>query len=264
MGFEAVVATIASVGMAVGPPLVYVDQAHSIIKKRDSSGFSHDVCGVIIIACTIRVFFWLGEHFETPLLVQALLLIISQLALLWICLYYSPSRKSKAVEPDEEAEGEETDRTAFLPEETAPDAAPAWRRPFNFWQWESFGSYIEFVAGLIVVLSVLQFALGRFRWYIDTLGYLALTIESTLPVPQFISNFRRKSCYGFRSTTLAGWLFGDTFKTGYYFIRNNPLQFKVTGIMTICWDIGVLTQRIYYGAEPPANTVALDAIGVSS
>lgn len=81
--------------------------------------------------------------------------------------------------------------------------------------------------------------------------------ESTLPIPQFISNYRRKSCYGFRSSTLAGWLFGDTFKTAYYFIRNNPLQFKVTGIMTICWDVAVLSQRIYYGAEAP-NKVALD------
>lgn len=83
-----------------------------------------------------------------------------------------------------------------------------------------------------------------------------LTAESTLPIPQFISNYTRKSCYGFRSSTLAGWLFGDTFKTAYYFIRNNPLQFKVTGIMTICWDVAVLAQRIYYGAEPP-NKVAL-------
>jgi hypothetical protein len=36
--------------------------------------------------------------------------------------------------------------------------------------------------------------------------------ESTLPIPQFISNWKRKSCYGFRSTTLAGWLFGDIYK----------------------------------------------------
>ena len=48
----------------------------------------------------------------------------------------------------------------------------------------------------------------------------------------------------------------------YYFIQHTPLQFKVTGIMTICWDVGelshalelipgVLCQRLYYGAEAP-------------
>jgi hypothetical protein len=44
------------------------------------------------------------------------------------------------------------------------------------------------------------------------LGFIALFIESTLPIPQFIANYKRKTCYGFRSSTLAGWLFGDSFK----------------------------------------------------
>ena len=44
-------------------------------------------------------------------------------------------------------------------------------------------------------------------------------IESTLPIPQFISNYKRKSCYGFRSSTLAGWVFGDLFK---YVKSNSP------------------------------------------
>jgi hypothetical protein len=46
----------------------------------------------------------------------------------------------------------------------------------------------------------------------SSIGFLGLVIESTLPIPQFISNYKRKSCYGFRSSTLAGWLFGDIFK----------------------------------------------------
>lgn len=41
------------------------------------------------------------------------------------------------------------------------------------------------------------------------------------------------------------------YRTVYYFLRHNPLPFKVTGIMTICWDVAVLCQRIYYGAAPP-------------
>ncbi len=38
------------------------------------------------------------------------------------------------------------------------------QRPFGFWQWEGYGSYLEFLAGLIVVLGVLQVILGRFLW----------------------------------------------------------------------------------------------------
>ncbi|GMK55816.1 hypothetical protein CspeluHIS016_0208720 [Cutaneotrichosporon spelunceum] len=244
-----VIGTLASIGMAVGPPLVYVDQAVSIVRKRDSSGFSKDVCGVVIIANTVRVFFWLGERFEIALLVQSLLLVVSQLVLLWICLYYTPSPSTGSQEDDgllaqHGENGEHGER----------DEVPS-RRPFSFWQWPTLGSYLEFLAGLIVFLVVLQLILGRFAWYISALGFIALSIESTLPIPQFLSNYRRKSCYGFRSSTLAGWLFGDTFKTGYYFVNGSPLQFKVAGIMTLCWDLAVLAQRIYYRAEPPHKVI---------
>ncbi|BEJ08527.1 hypothetical protein CcaverHIS641_0506210 [Cutaneotrichosporon cavernicola] len=205
-----IIGTLASIGMAVGPPLVYVDQAASIIRKRDSSGFSKDVCGVVIIANIIRVFFWLGERFELALLVQSVLLIISQLALLWICLYYTPLPAPGIAIGDEEEADELLDHEE---EEIKPS------RPFNFWQWPRLGSYLEFLAGLIVLLTITHVILGRFK------------------------------------CTLAGWLFGDMFKTGYYFVRNNPLQFKVTGILTICWDLAVLAQRIYYGAAPPHKVV---------
>jgi hypothetical protein len=37
-------------------------------------------------------------------------------------------------------------------------------RPMDFWQWEGFGSYLEFLAGMIVVLGVLQVIFGRWMW----------------------------------------------------------------------------------------------------
>lgn len=74
--------------------------------------------------------------------------------------------------------------------------------------------------------------------FVDRLGFIALSIESTLPIPQFLSNFSRKTCHGFRSSTLAGWLGGDIFKTGYFFVKGSPLQFKVTALMTVCFDLG--------------------------
>ena len=41
------------------------------------------------------------------------------------------------------------------------------KRPFGFWQWDGLGTYIEFLAGLIVVLGVSQVILGRWGWYIN-------------------------------------------------------------------------------------------------
>lgn len=33
-------------------------------------------------------------------------------------------------------------------------------RPFNFWQWERLGTYLEFLAGFIVFMVIVHFALG--------------------------------------------------------------------------------------------------------
>jgi hypothetical protein len=41
-------------------------------------------------------------------------------------------------------------------------------RPWGFWQWAGLGAYLEFLAGLIVVMGVLQLVFGRWGWYIDT------------------------------------------------------------------------------------------------
>ncbi|KGB75054.2 hypothetical protein CNBG_0892 [Cryptococcus deuterogattii R265] len=283
----AIISTLSAIGMAVGPPLIYVDQAISIIKKKDSSGFSQDVCGVIIIANIIRIFFWLGEHFEIPLLLQSILLIVSQLLLLAICLHYSraspgqsyfslpphptepPSSANPVHTEDYEYSGPSSSQSLSSSPprgfnsliqglKSAIQGSKEGKRPFGFWQWAGYGSYLEFLAGLIVVLGIAQVGLGIWPWYIDALGFIALTIESTLPIPQFIANYRNKSCYGFRSSTLAGWFFGDTFKTVYFFMRGSPIQFKVTAIMLVCWDSAVFAQRIMYGADPPLNQTGVE------
>ncbi|GHJ88413.1 hypothetical protein NliqN6_4815 [Naganishia liquefaciens] len=218
-----ILGTLSSIGMACGPPLIYADQARTIWQKRDSSGFSHDVCGIILVANITRCFFYIGHPFELTLLYQSILLILSQLALLSLCLHFRPAE------------------TTSNPEGIR-----------SFWRWRSLGSYLEFLAGLILVLLVLQFIVGRWAWYYESLGYIALGIESTLPIPQFISNWQRKSCAGLSDLTVLFWLLGDLFKTAYFFVRGNPWQFRITAIVTVLWDIGIAVQRFTYG-KPPIN-----------
>jgi len=223
------IAVASSVGMAVGPPLVYADQGASIVRKKDSTGFSHDVCAILLIANITRCFFWLGARFEFALLLQSILMIIAQLALLFICLRYRPKTSSGSYAPSP--------------------------RPFSFWQWSSYTQYIECLAGIILCSAIIFLIFGRSELYISVLGFFALGLESTLPLPQLISNYKHKSLYGFRASTMIGWVGGDAFKTAYFFLQGSSLQFKVCAIFQLSVDAAIMAQRLYYGNAPPPTTV---------
>jgi hypothetical protein len=124
--------------------------------------------------------------------------------------------------------------------------------------------------------TILVLIFGRSELYISILGFIALGLESTLPIPQLIryaqfcraavslrrvcSNYRQRSLYGFRMSTLIGWAGGDTFKhaifanhvvpfstdtamssrTVYFFLQHSPIQFKVCAIFQLSIDFGKL------------------------
>lgn len=223
---------MASIGMAVGPPLVYVDQAISIVRKKDATGFSRDVCAILLIANITRCFFWLGNRFEIALLIQSILMILAQLALLYICIIYRPRN--------------------------SPENLTSSRRPLSFWQWSTYTQHIEFLAGFILCQAILFLIFGRSDTFIGILGFIALGLESTLPVPQLISNYRQRSLYGFRMSTLIGWVGGDSFKTVYFFLRPSPLQFKVCAIFQLSVDTLIVGQRVVYGNAPPMSVLQED------
>jgi len=104
-----------------------------------------------------------------------MLLVISQLLLLSLCLHYAPIDSTSAsadyasMPPlTEQERDEQAAQSGFVdqyPQTSRSKSYPTGRRrPFDFWQWEGYGSYLEFLAGLIVVLGLLQVILGRWTW----------------------------------------------------------------------------------------------------
>jgi len=156
-------------------------------------------------------------------------MILAQLALLYICIHYRPS--------------------------TSPEAFGTSTRPLSFWQWPTYSQYIEFLAGWILCLAILILIFGRSDIFVGALGFFALGLESTLPIPQLISNYRQRSLYGFRMSTLVGWFGGDAFKTAYFFLQRTPLQFQVCAIFQVSIDIAIIGQRIMYGNAPPVSAL---------
>ncbi|PBK72261.1 uncharacterized protein ARMOST_07048 [Armillaria ostoyae] len=213
--------TAASIGMAVGPPLVYADQAASIIRKRDATGFSRDVCAILLLANITRCFFWLGNHFELALLIQSVLMILAQLALLYICIRY---------------------RSTISPENFGTST-----RPFSFWQWSTYTQYIEFLAGFILLEAILFLILGRSDVFVSLLGFVALGLESTLPIPQLISDH-----------CMASFASYPIIRAVYFFLQESPLQFKVCAIFQLSIDFAIVAQRLYFGNAPPPTVLVDD------
>ncbi len=82
-------------------------------------------------------------------------------------------------------------------------------RPFRFWQWRSRRPYWQFLAYFAVTLAALQYLIGTNPIYIEVQGYVALSVEAILPIPQAIENQRNRACKGFRLSVLVNWLIGD-------------------------------------------------------
>ncbi|GAA6027533.1 hypothetical protein JCM8097_007909 [Rhodosporidiobolus ruineniae] len=220
-----VVSVIAGIAMAVGPPLAYADQYVSICKNKTSAGFSTDITALLIIANITRCIYWLGDHFQTFLLIQSILMIGAQFGLLYVCLIYRPS--------------------SYYEHKS--------RRPGDFWQWESFGAYLEFTAIFLLLHCCLFLILYRFDAYVQLLGFLALGLEATLPVPQLLTNFSHKSTAGFRLSVLAGWAFGDAYKTIYYFTTPTTLPFKACAVFQLSVDVLLCMQTFLYRRKTAAD-----------
>ncbi|OBZ91115.1 PQ-loop repeat-containing protein 1 [Choanephora cucurbitarum] len=247
-----IMGNIASVGlsaaMVIGPVAGYVDQYLLIRRQQSSAGFNAMTCGVLLFAK-------FGKRFDTTLLLQSIAMVIAMLILLEIVIrykhdqsyavLYSDLRRASfssgsIIEEDLRAEEEGFDL------ERRHSLRRAWRMPF--WGWDH---YLDYVNCLLAFTTLVAFSYLMFRnhpAYIEILGILSLGIESTLPLPQCISNFKRRSTTGFSPFVLASWFCGDAFKLFYFIYTGSPLQFIVCGAIQISIDTCIVLECILFSS----------------
>jgi hypothetical protein len=158
------------IAMVFAPAAAYIDQYLVMRRTGSARGFSSAICGVLLIANILRIFFWLGRRFDDALLFQSIVMILMQLVLLHMCI------RCRAYD---EPHG-------------------AWTRERSLWRWPLFEDYISFLAKFTVGFGLLQLFFSEYDWYVDLIGFMSVSIEAALPVPQALSNFQRKSVEGFR------------------------------------------------------------------
>jgi hypothetical protein len=88
-----------------------------------------------------------------------------------------------------------------------------------------------------------------YAWYSTTIGYLGLSIEATLPLPQIWKNMQQRAVKGFRVSVLINWIAGDMMKMFWFFTATSeiPWAFKLCGIFQMCCDLFLGLQYWVYG-----------------
>jgi hypothetical protein len=129
----------------------------------------------------------------------------------------------------------------------------------DFWFELTGCRYWQFLLYLFITLTALELVLSPmpsvYSAYSALIGYIGLSVEATLPIPQIISNYKSKSCKGFRLSVLINWLAGDAMKMFWFFSATTdiPWAFKLCGIFQMCCDSFLGIQAfVLYGEGPPA------------
>lgn len=76
----------------------------------------------------------------------------------------------------------------------------------SFWAWDYFLDYVNCLLAYTTLISISYVFFHQHVKFIEALGFLSLGIESTLPVPQILTNFKHRNTDGFSWVILASWV----------------------------------------------------------
>ncbi|XP_063700554.1 solute carrier family 66 member 2 isoform X2 [Culicoides brevitarsis] len=224
-----VVGWMAASAMVLGGVLPYVPQYRQIKQTQDADGFSLYVCLSLLMANTLRIFFWFSKRYELPLVVQSIVMNITMFLMIHLCVRV---KRSNAI-----LEAKERVFSDF-------DAS-------YFWAWTDFQSYLDFMLVVWAIGAAVTYLMLPFVWFMEIVGFMAVFIEAMLGAPQFLKNFRTKSTQGMSIQMVLMWLIGDMFKTVYFIVRDAPTQFWLCGSLQVSLDIAILCQVWMYRNNVP-------------
>ncbi|XP_028908938.1 solute carrier family 66 member 2 isoform X1 [Ornithorhynchus anatinus] len=231
--------------MVFGGVVPYIPQYRDIKRTQNADGFSTYVCLVLLVANVLRILFWFGRPFESPLLWQSVIMTATMLLMLKLCT---------DVRVANDLSGK---RRAFTAADSQDEElrAPSQRSYLDFdlhhfWRWSRFSDYVQCLLSFAVVAGYLTYLSLDSVLFVETLGFLAVFTEAMLGLPQLYRNHQNRSTEGMSIKMVLMWTSGDTFKTVYFILNQAPFQFSVCGLLQVCVDVAILLQVHLYAARP--------------
>ncbi|XP_037661615.1 solute carrier family 66 member 2 isoform X4 [Choloepus didactylus] len=214
--------------MVFGGVVPYIPQYRDIRRTQNADGFSTYVCLVLLVANILRILFWFGRHFESPLLWQSVVMVLTMLLMLKLCTEVRVANELNVR------------RRCFADFD-----------PHHFWHWSGFGDYVQCVLAFTGVAGYVTYLSIDSALFVETLGFLAVFTEALLGVPQLYRNYRHRSTEGMSIKMVLMWTSGDAFKTAYFLLNRAPPQFSVCGLLQVLVDLAILLQACAYAQRPP-------------
>ncbi|XP_056335892.1 solute carrier family 66 member 2 isoform X1 [Danio aesculapii] len=239
-----VVSWVASVAIIFGGIVPYIPQYRDIRRTQNAEGFSTYVCLVLLVANILRILFRFGRYFETPLLWQSIIMIVTMLIMLNLCTSVRMATELN------------TKRRSFTATDSKDEEIKVPKRLFldfdwnYFWSWSRFVDYLQCVLAFTVLAAYVTYLLLDSVLFVESLGFLAVFTEAMLGTPQLYCNYQNKSTEGMSIKMVLMWTSGDTFKTVYFLLTQAPMQFWICGLLQVCVDFAILFQVYYYSYYP--------------
>lgn len=235
----------ASGAIVFGGVVPYIPQYRDIRRTQNADGFSTHVCLVLLVANILRILFWFGRHFESPLLWQSIIMILTMLLMLKLCTEVrvanelNVKRRSFAAADSKDEELKVPPRRSYVDFDL-----------HHFWYWSSFTDYVQCVLAFTGVAGYITYLSIDSAVFVETLGFLAVLTEAMLGVPQLYRNHRHHSTEGMSLKMVLMWTSGDTFKTAYFLLNGAPMQFSVCGLLQVLVDLAILGQAYAFAHHP--------------
>ena len=223
------------------PSIGYIFQAMKFKQTKSSKGFAKFLCLLLLLANILRIFFWMGKRFRLALLIQAVVVIISQIYLIHVYLEF------------------QEDQPFYNKERTITDYLTNWKEtlnPKNIWNWVDEVEYYKFIIFLFFIFSIMCSLAGfKNTKFFEVIGTISVSCETFIEIPQILENYKTKNTQNLSGAMVLMWFLGDLFKPTYNLMYKSPMQMIIGGIIMNCEDIILSSQVLIYSENSILNKI---------
>lgn len=160
--------------------------------------------------------FRFAEGFSLVLLMASMLMIVCQLALLYLYVTIKQEKKEE------------------LLKENANEIKE------SFWKWRYYSDYLQFICMIAFTVGLMTVFFHQNPVFQLFLAYTSSSVEAILGIPQFYLNYQRKNTSGLSIVLILIWLGGDLYKLSYYVAHSSPFALQFCSFFQIIVDICIL------------------------